>query len=57
MNADQTSIFFIAFAWQLLRVLAEEEEQQRRSDAAFLESYDAGLTEAGAPGAPPAEDA
>jgi len=39
MNADQTSIFFIAFAWHLLRVLAEEEEQQRRSDALFLETY------------------
>ena len=36
MNADQTSIFFIAFAWQLLRVLAEEEEEQRRRDAAIL---------------------
>jgi cytochrome c oxidase assembly factor CtaG len=37
MNAEQTSIFFVAFAWQLLRVLAEEEEEQRRRDAAFLE--------------------
>ena len=40
MNADQTSIFFIAFAWFLLGVLAEEEEQQRRRDAAFLATYD-----------------
>jgi len=39
MNADQTSIFFIAFAWHLLRVLAEEEEQQRRKDAQFLAQY------------------
>jgi putative membrane protein len=37
MNAEQTSIFFAAFAWQLLHVLAEEEEEQRRRDAAFLE--------------------
>ena len=37
MNAEQTSIFFVAFAWQLLRVLAEEEDEQRRRDAAFLE--------------------
>jgi cytochrome c oxidase assembly factor CtaG len=57
MNADQTSIFFVAFAWQLLRVLSEEEEQQRRSDAAFLERYDAGLAEATGPHAPPAEEA
>ena len=41
MNADQTSIFFIAFAWHLLRVLAEEEEQQRRRDAVFLATYNA----------------
>jgi cytochrome c oxidase assembly factor CtaG len=40
MNADQTSVFFIAFAWFLLGVLAEEEEQQRRRDAAFLATYD-----------------
>ena len=39
MNADQTSVFFIAFAWFLLGVLAEEEEQQRRRDAAFLATY------------------
>jgi putative membrane protein len=39
MNADQTSIFFIAFAWYLLHVLAEEEEEQRRKDAVFLEQY------------------
>ncbi len=39
MNADQTSIFFIAFAWYLLRVLAEEEDEQRRRDAAFLATY------------------
>ena len=57
MNADQTSIFFIAFAWQLLRVLSEEEEQQRRSDAAFLERYDAGLRDAATPPAPPVEEA
>ena len=38
MNAEQTSIFFIAFAWQLLRVLAEEEANQRRLDAAYLEA-------------------
>ncbi len=40
MNADQTSIFFIAFAWHLLRVLAEEEDEQRRRDAIFLATYD-----------------
>jgi cytochrome c oxidase assembly factor CtaG len=39
MNADQTSIFFIAFAWYLLRVLADEENEQRRKDAIFLQSY------------------
>ncbi len=39
MNADQTSIFFAAFAWYLLRVLAEEEDEQRRKDAIFLQSY------------------
>jgi putative membrane protein len=37
MNAEQTSIFFAAFAWQLLHVLAEEEEEQRRRDAVFLD--------------------
>ena len=37
MNAEQTSIIAIAFAWALLRVLAEEEERQRRVDAAYLE--------------------
>jgi cytochrome c oxidase assembly factor CtaG len=41
MNADQTSIFFIAFAWHLLRVLANEEEEQRRRDAVFLAEHDA----------------
>jgi putative membrane protein len=41
MNADQTSIFFIAFAWYLLHVLAEEEDEQRRKDAIFLENYQA----------------
>lgn len=41
MNADQTSIFFLAFAWHLLRVLAEEEEQQRQKDALFLREHDA----------------
>jgi putative membrane protein len=44
MNADQTSIFFIAFAWQLLRFLAEEEERQREADAAFLAVYDQRLS-------------
>ena len=39
MNADQTSIFFIAFAWILLGVLAEEENEQRRRDAVFLATY------------------
>jgi len=43
MNADQTSIFFIAFAWVLLGVLAEEEEQQRRRDAVFLAAHDAAV--------------
>lgn len=38
MNAEQTSIFFIALAWMLLRVLAEEEEAQRAHDAAYLEA-------------------
>ena len=37
MNAEQTSIIAIAFAWALLRVLAEEEERQRTVDAAYLE--------------------
>jgi putative membrane protein len=40
MNADQTSIFLIAFAWYLLRVLAEETEAQQRHDDAFLASLD-----------------
>jgi hypothetical protein len=39
MNAEQTSIFFIALAWMLLRVLAEEEDEQRRLDAAYLEAH------------------
>ena len=39
MNAEQTSIIFVAFAWALLRVLAEEEEQQRLADAAYLEAH------------------
>ena len=34
MNAEQTLIFFVALAWQLLRILAEEEEQQRARDVA-----------------------
>ena len=38
MNAEQTSIFFIAFAWALLRVLAEEEENQKRLDAAYVDA-------------------
>ena len=53
MNADQTSIFFIAFAWCLLRVLAEEEEQQRRADAAFLAAYDARALARSAPDGKP----
>ena len=37
MNADQTSVFFIAFAWYLLRVLAEEDRGAAAPrDAAFL---------------------
>ncbi len=39
MNAEQTAIIFVAFAWALLRVLAEEEEQQRLADAAYLEAH------------------
>jgi cytochrome c oxidase assembly factor CtaG len=39
MNAEQTSIFFVALAWMLLRVLAEEDEAQRRLDAAYLEGH------------------
>jgi hypothetical protein len=39
MNAEQTSIFFIALAWMLVRVLAEEEEAQRAVDAAYLEAH------------------
>ena len=39
MNGEQTSIFFVALAWMLLRVLAEEDEAQRRLDAAFLEGH------------------
>jgi putative membrane protein len=35
MNAEQTSIFFIALAWMLLVVLAEEEDAQRAADAAY----------------------
>jgi putative membrane protein len=46
MNLDMTSIFFVAFAWYLLRILAEEEEQQRRKDAVFLQLYDAGESSA-----------
>jgi putative membrane protein len=53
MNADQTSIFFAAFAWYLLKVLAEEEEQQRRKDAIFLQSYLEGAGEV--PSSPPSE--
>jgi putative membrane protein len=41
MNADQTSIFLIAFAWYLLRVLAEETAAQQRRDDAFLATLDA----------------
>jgi cytochrome c oxidase assembly factor CtaG len=52
MNADQTSIFFIAFAWHLLRVLGEEEEDQRRKDAVFLRNYDGAQGERSAPSAP-----
>jgi putative membrane protein len=39
MNAEQTSIFFVALAWMLVRVLAEEEEAQRALDAAYLEAH------------------
>ncbi len=39
MNAEQTSIIFVAFAWALLRVIAEEEAAQRRMDAAYLEAH------------------
>ena len=39
MNAEQTSIFFIALAWMLLKVLAEEDEAQRVQDAAYLEAH------------------
>lgn len=38
MNGEQTSIFFIALAWMLLRVFAEEEEAQRATDAAYLQA-------------------
>lgn len=34
MNAEQTSIFFIAFAYHLLELLEEEERKQRALDAA-----------------------
>ena len=40
MNADQTSVFLIAFAWYLLRVLAEETEVQQRRDDVFLAGLD-----------------
>jgi putative membrane protein len=53
MNADQTSIFFAAFAWYLLKVLAEEEDEQRRKDAIFLQSYLEGAGEL--PSGPPRE--
>ena len=49
MNADQTSIFFIAFAWYLFRVLADEEDEQRRKDAIFLAEHDARVARAPAP--------
>jgi cytochrome c oxidase assembly factor CtaG len=39
MNAEQTSIIFVAFAWALYRVIAEEEAAQRRMDAAYLEAH------------------
>lgn len=39
MNAEQTSIFFVAFAIMLLKVLAEEEEKQRAQDAAWLKAH------------------
>jgi cytochrome c oxidase assembly factor CtaG len=39
MNAEQTSVFAIALAWFLLRVLAEEEERQLGRDAAYLAAY------------------
>ena len=55
MNVDMTSIFFIAFAWYLLRVLAEEEEQQRLKDVAVLQAYARQSVEV-APGSPPRVD-
>ena len=39
MNAEQTSIFFVAFAIVLLKVLAEEEEKQRAQDAAWQKAH------------------
>jgi putative membrane protein len=39
MNAEQTSIFFVAFAIVLLKLLAEEEEKQRELDAAWLKAH------------------
>ena len=54
MNADQTSIFFIAFAWSLLRVLAEEEEEQRRRDVELIAAYERRLlTQTGPEGRTP----
>jgi putative membrane protein len=35
MNAEQTSIFFVALAYHLLRLLDEEEQAQRAADAEF----------------------
>jgi cytochrome c oxidase assembly factor CtaG len=35
MNAEQTSIFFVALAYYLLRLLEEEERAQRAADAEF----------------------
>jgi cytochrome c oxidase assembly factor CtaG len=39
MNLEQTSIFFVAFALMLVRVLAEEDDAQRHLDAAYLEAH------------------
>jgi hypothetical protein len=35
MNAEQTSIFFVALAYHVLRMLDEEELAQRVADAEF----------------------
>lgn len=35
MNGEQTSIFFVALAYHLLRLVDEEEQAQRAADAEF----------------------